>query len=328
MASIAAPTATLIVSYAVAPYRPRCSLASLHLFSASLGWLSLAQIISTSTWQSERLLLGRFIPVARLGLFTTASDLSMIPFQAVFGPLLRPLLAAFHAVRHDEARLARSYRMATRAVMTLGMPILVGESLLAEPIVRVILGERWLGIVPLLRWLAPSLIPGLFVLPAVSLVTAFGETRDLAVRNAIEIAAKLPMLWLAYSAFGLGGVALSRLCSEAVAAYFCMRVVRRMVGLSMRRQLSDAWPCFVATAVMALAVLWLRASAAPGRVPVADLGMSVAGGAAVYFGVIAGLWHLNGRPDGVEAVAAGLLTALRDRMVARMGRTVVDARPR
>ncbi len=328
VASIAAPTATLIVSYALAPYRPRCSLASVHLFSASLGWLSLAQIISTATWQSERLLLGRFIPVARLGLFTTASDLSLIPFQAVFGPLLRPLLAAFHAVRHDEVRLARSYRMATRAVMALGLPILVGESLLAEPIVRVILGERWLGIAPLLRWLAPSLIPGLFVLPAVSLVTAFGETRDLAARNAIEIAAKLPMLWLAYSAFGLGGVALSRVASEAVAAYFCMRVVRRMVGLPMRRQLSDAWPCLVATAVMALAVLCLRASAALEHAPIADLGVSVAGGAMVYFGVLSGLWHLTGRPDGVEAVAAGLLTALRDRAGQGMGRPVGTPRTR
>ncbi len=326
VAAIASPTVTLVASYALAPYRPRYSLASMRVFSTTLGWLSLAQVIGTMTWQCERLLLGLFIPVARLGLFTTASDLSLIPFLALFGPILRPLLAAFHSVRNDEARLARSYRMATRAVMTVGMPILVGESLLAEPIVRVILGEKWLGIAPLLRWLAPSLIPALFVLPSAPLITAFGETRDLVTRNALELTVKLPMLWFAYSAFGIAGVALSRMASETVTAFFCMRLVQRMVGLSMRQQLSDAWPCLAATAIMVPAVLLLRAAMVP-RLATLDLAVSVTVGAVAYFATLYLTWHMKGRPGGIEAMGVGLLAGLRCQIGERMGRTLQYLRP-
>ncbi len=329
VAAVASPTVTLIVSYVLAPYRPRCSLVYLPLFSHFLGWLSLAQVIGTMNWQSERLLLGRVIPVARLGLFTTASDLSLIPVQAVFGPILRPLLAAFHSVRDDNVRIERSYRMAVRAVMTIGMPILVGESLLAEPIVRVIMGERWIGIAPLLHWLAPSLIPALFVLPSISLVTAFGETRDLVIRNGLEVLTKLPMLWFGYMTFGLAGVALARLASEAVAAVFCLRVVRRMIGLPIRRQLSDAWPCLVATAAMAAAVLLLRGSMEPGHASadaMVDIAASTTVGATVYGTVLYLLWRLNGRPGGVEAMAAGAVGSLRVRIEGRLGRALQDVR--
>ncbi len=316
-AAVTAPLVTLVASYALAPYRPRLGLVHWPLFSSFLGWLSLAQVISTMNWQSERLILARVVPVGTLGLFTTSSDLSQIPVQAVLSPIMRPLLVAFHHVRDDRARLASSYGLAVRAIMTVGLPILVGESLVAEPLVRLVLGEAWLGVVPLLRWLAPSMIPALFVLPAISLVTALGDTRDLVVRNGFEILIKLPMLWFGYRAFGLAGVALARFASEGVAAVVCMRVVRRMVGRSMGRQVWDTWPCLAASAVMVPVVLGLRATMADGfRVtgPLGELVSCTAVGAAAYGATLYGLWRLGGRPAGLEAMAIGLLAELRGRM--------------
>lgn len=317
VAAVTGPVATLVLSYLMAPYRPRYSLAHVPLFSNFLGWFTLAQMIMTLNWQSERLMLGRLIPTAQLGLFTTASDLSLVPIQALLSPIMTPLLAAFQAVKADRTRVARSYRFATRAVLTLGVPIVIGESLLAEPLVRIVLGDRWAGVAPLLRMLAPSILPALFVLPSISLVTAFGEARDLVWRNLCEVLTKLPLLLLGYLAFGISAVALARIGSETVAAVVCMRVVRRMVGVSIRDQIADAGPCCMAAGAMAAAIAMLRSglAAAPFWLdPWRDVALSVSVGAAVYAATLYVLWTINGRPAGVEATIVGIVTAFLARL--------------
>src|SRR4051794_18231652 len=145
------------ISYMVAPYRPRLSLAEFAIFWRFVSWSSASQVIGALNWQFERLLLGKLQSPAKLGLFTTASDVANIPFLALFTPITRPLLAAFSHQSGDCVRQARSYQKASMVIVMVGLPLVIGESLAAEPVVRLVLGEKWLGTVPLLQWLALSL---------------------------------------------------------------------------------------------------------------------------------------------------------------------------
>ncbi len=315
------PLTIVTSSYCFAPYRPRFSLAELSSFSGFVGWASAAQVISAVNWQSERLLLGKLQPKASLGLFTTASDISLIPVMAFFGPMIRPLLAAFSLVRNDRARLARSYQHVSAAIMTVGLPILVGECLVAEPVIRLVLGPAWLGAGPLLQWLSLSVIPALFALAAIPLVMSVGETRIFLERNAIEFCVKFPILIVGGIAYGFMGVVAARAVSETVAALFCMRAVRRLVGLSVAAQLLGSWRCFVATMVMVPVVI------AALRWPATGQGATLGGlqgalnlavvaglGAASYGTALLALWLVSGRPEGVEAMLVNVITGLRARV--------------
>ena len=154
--TVVAPVLSTLISYILAPYRPRLSLAELPALSGFLGWITAAQIVGAINWQADRLLLGKITTRSSLGLFTTANDTSNVPLAALLTPILRPLLSAFTALRHDPFRLARSDQSSARALITFALPILVGESLIAESFVRLILGQKWLGSVVFLRWLALS----------------------------------------------------------------------------------------------------------------------------------------------------------------------------
>jgi PST family polysaccharide transporter len=315
--TLIAPLVAVVTTYWFAPYRPRFSLAELPTFGGFVGWMSAAQVLGALNWQAERLLLGKLQGTSGLGLFTTASDISMMPFLGLFGPLTQPLLAAFSLVRHDAARLRGSYQRVSGAVMALGLPLLVGESLIAEPAVRVVLGEAWLGAVPLLQWLALSLIPGLFALAAIPLVMSLGDTRIFLKRNALDFCVKMPILIVGAIWFGFAGVAVSRGVAEAAAALYCMHAVRRLTGLTIQAQILASWRSFVATLVMAPAViLTVRGlDAAPGDAlgglqGALDL-MAMAGvGVATYGAAMWLLWLLSGRPRGVEAMAVGLMGAM------------------
>jgi PST family polysaccharide transporter len=311
------PLVFVVGSYCLAPYRPRFSLAQLPEFSGFVGWMSAAQIIGALNWQSERLLLGKLQPKAELGLFTTASDISMVPIMALFGPITQPLLAAFSMVRHDTARLARSYQTVSNAIMALGLPLLVGENLLAGPAIRMLLGEHWLGAVPLLQWLSLSLVPALFALAANPLVMALGETRIFFKRNTLELCVKLPILIGGGIAFGFAGIVVARMVAEVIAALYCVHAVRRLIGISVREQLLGPWRSFVAVLVMAPVVIVCVGVLDPGEGTAIgslqscfNLIAMIGAGAATYGAAILSLWLLTGRPQGVEAMAVDAVAAI------------------
>ena len=86
------PLAMVAESFRLAPYRPRLTLSRVSAFWDFVGWMSLSQVISAFNWQLDRLLLGKLRPLTEVGLFSTSTDLASIPFAAIFGPVMRPLL--------------------------------------------------------------------------------------------------------------------------------------------------------------------------------------------------------------------------------------------
>ena len=307
---VAYPLAMAIGSYVLAPYRPRLSLAESHLFSGFIGWTTAAQIVSALNWQFERLLLGKLQATSQLGLFATASDLANIPVLALFSPIMRPILAAFSQLRNEDGRLARSYQTASSAIVMVGVPLLVGESLLAEPIVLLILGEKWRGAIPLLRWLSVSLIPGLFALPAVPLVMFFGKTEIILKRNLVEFCIKTPILIIGVLNFGFAGVIFSRFLSEAISVVFWMNVVRRLVGLSIADQLLASWRAVLSTVIMiAPVLLCLRQIPVGGGTSEIALGLIITAsiGATVYGAALYTLWVFSGYPSGIESLLVNKL---------------------
>ena len=311
--TIAAPIASTITSYILAPYRPRLSLAQMPAFSGFLGWITAAQVVGALNWQADRLLLGKLTSKSELGLFTTANDTANIPIAALFGPLLRPLLSAFSLLREDPARLAASYQNSACAMVTIGLPILIGESLLADAAVRLMFGPNWAGSAPLLRWLAVSLIPTLFAIPLGPLVMAFGKTQIFLRRNLFEISIKLPLVVIGAIQYHFMGVVIARCISETATVCYCMIVVRSLIGLSIREQLIGPWRSVVSVGAMAGVILLVRpllTSAPVGFALALGTIATVALGAVVYFGVLWLLWRAAGEPGGLESMIMGKVSDL------------------
>lgn len=311
--TVMAPIASTATSYVLAPYRPRLTLSKLTAFSGFLGWITAAQVVSAFNWQADRLLLGKLTSKAALGLFTAANDTANIPVMSLFSPMLRPLLSAFSLLKEDPRRLAKSYQSSATAMITVGLPILVGESMLAYPAVRLMFGEKWMGSAPLLRWLAISLIPMLFAIPMAPLVMTFGRTQIFFKRNLFEIGVKLPLVVLGAIKYGFMGVVLARCISESATVFYSMIVVRSLIGVSVREQLTAPWRSITSSILMGAAIYIVlpRLTHSTAIVPLA-LGTSLAVlvGAITYCGSLWVIWTLAGSPSGLEAMVCGKLTDL------------------
>jgi PST family polysaccharide transporter len=310
LGTVAAPVVIALQSYILFPFRPKLTLKDWRIFSDFLGWISLSQIVLAINWQSDQLLLGKIMRPAQLGLFSTANNVTNIPMAALFSPILRPLLSAFTVARESPERLRSSYQSAAAAVVTIGLPLLVGQSFVAGPTVRLLLGSKWLGAIPFVHWLALSLLPMMFGILVTPLGMALNETKQLAWRNIFQMCIKLPLVIAGALMFGFAGVIGARLIAEAVTAVYCMLVVRRIIGASLTSQIMychrGILSVLAMAAVLAAVTPWLDWGDSV-WMQAAQLGVTATLGAASYAGCLLALWSFEGRPHGIEAIGLRML---------------------
>jgi O-antigen/teichoic acid export membrane protein len=318
--TVAAPVTMSVVSFFLAPYRPRFCLTQWPYFAGFLGWTSLAQIIRSVIWQSDTMLLGRIAGHLELGLFTTANNLSSVPLFAFLQPVFRPLLASLSGLKHDPARLRRAYQLTSIAAITVGLPTLVGESLLAKPLIQVLLGPRWLPAAPMMGYLALSIIPCLFALPLGPMVLALNQAHYFLRRNAFEFCVKLPILIIGGIEFGVFGIIAARVISEVAVGLYCATIARRLIGLGMLRQLMGPWRSYVSTLLMTAGVILLRTKLQADVFdirPISLLASLASAGAGIYIASLTLLWLGCGRPPGIEHVVYQNLAKLAHLRLAR-----------
>lgn len=316
--TVTTPAVTAAVSYLFAPYRPRLTLVHWPAFRGFLGWSSAAQVLSAFNWQCDRLLLGHFASPAGLGRYALAGDLSSLPDTALVVPVGRPLMAAFALIRDDVPRLRRAYLKASSTIVLLGLPLCLVLSLLADPVVRLLLGGKWLAAIPIVRWLALASVPMMIVAPFAGLAMAEGRTDILFRQKMIESGIKIPAVAVAAAFFGIPGVVAVRIATNVVLAAATMLLIRGISGVGVGAQFKGVARVFASGGAMAAAVAVVAPSLDPLPVSLAlaaALAGTVIGGAVVY--VVSGLlfWQLAGRPDCPEA-----------QIVARLRRQLARAR--
>ncbi|HYP62314.1 MAG TPA: lipopolysaccharide biosynthesis protein [Acidocella sp.] len=318
--TVGGPLVIALQSYVLFPFRPRLTLVEWRKFVDFLGWITLSQIVLAITWQSDQLLLGKVVRPAQLGLFSIANNVTNIPLAALFGPLLRPLLSAFTMLRDDRIRLQNSFQSAASAVVAIGLPILVGQSLVAGPMVRLLLGPKWLGAIPFVSLLDYSLIPVLFGMLLTPLSMAQGETRAMLWRNMVQMCVKLPLVIAGALLYGFMGVIAARIVSEIVTAFYCMVIIRHLCGLPVARQFFGCWRSVAAVLFMAGVLKMTNAYFGSEKQMIwvaVQLFTEIAIGAVAYAGCLLFLWLLAGKPQGLETLVLRLLAGLRQRLARR-----------
>ncbi|MBY5716911.1 lipopolysaccharide biosynthesis protein [Rhizobium leguminosarum] len=315
--AVAGPTAAAITSYIFAPMRPRFSLSEWKHFQDMISWNTVSQVLSSINWQLDRLLLPRFTGLSTFGAFSVADNIAAIPYQTFVGPLLRPLMAAFSTV-DDRRNLIAAYLKATNAITFVAAPILIALALLAEPAVRIIVGEKWASAAPILQWLCIGSLLGLPTNMMPPLAMVLNKTRYLALRMFAEFAVRVPVTILGIVYFQVAGALGARIVAVLVAYAASLVITRQLIGATFAAQLNAFLRPLVASVPMMVFLLWAEPMLV--AMPVGFhliVGLALCGGVSVaIFWIFALLvWQIAGKPDGIETIVVHRLMPRRNRVL-------------
>ena len=301
---IAGTAMSLILSYALRPYRPRLSLARFrHIFGFS-GWLSLTSIVTTLSMETDKLIVGRWLGVADAGRYYMTQRVGVLPTRELVSPLQRILFPSFSELIGDRPRLRRAVRESINVLASLSLPAGCGFALVADDFVPLVLGEQWTAIVPLLQVLVPYLGLRATLSMALPCVMALGRVRLLFWVSFGYALVHVPAFIAGTVLFGLEGAIWSIVLAGALYSYLNAWLLRRALGITSGEILLQLRRPLVASAMMVAAVLTAGALGPAGPDPAAgswiSLAIEVGAGAGVFSGAVFALWRLEGRPPGIE----------------------------
>ena len=253
---------------------------------------------------------GRVLGKADLGVYSIAKTLALTFPEKVTGLIMRVTPAYFSAVQNAHGELRRYLLRLTELLSLLALPAMVGIVLVADQLVPLVLGEKWLAVVVPLKLLAIfAAYDSVSQLPVRALI-ATGDVRFL-MRVGVVLAVLLPASFFVGSHWGLTGIAAGWLIIHPASQVAVLLRVRKQIGLSLREYAAALMPATQATALMTVSVLLaahlLSASASVLLVFACKVGVGavtyVLAVAALYPGKLADfrLWLASMRTAGAAA---------------------------
>lgn len=317
--ALATRVTRLMLGYAMHPYRPRLSLVAWHRIFGFSFWTWLITLVSLVRDRIDSVAIGRVLSTVQVGTYAIAAEIAALPSTELVEPMCRACFSAFAVARHTGAGAVSTYRRVLRAIALLTLPAGFGISLVADPVVRLLLGPKWLAAIPLLQVFGIGYLLNVFGLVSGTMMNAHGRLRSNFRINVAATVLRLILVPLLLLKFGLIGAAVGATIAIAGEQALYVASMFRSFGLRFRDLLADIWRPLVGVAVMAAVLVgsgmgWSGSAASPLRL-IGGLASSCTLGAAVYVAVVLILWLAAGRPAGAELDLLELASRLRGRIM-------------
>lgn len=309
--NIAGTAMSVVLSYAMCWHRPRFCLKRARKFvrfSVAIISTNIARFFANKI---DVLVVSSLADPARFGLYNVASETAKMFTGEITAPIGRALLPSYARISHDRQQLASAYLHMLTTMLILVAPLTLGLFATAPDFVAVVLGDKWMGAVPVLRWL-PFYALGQGLMQALTgyvFVVAGQEYLGARLRW-IQLLITGPTVTAAALLKGVEVVPLAATVSIAIYIPIVTRGVSRVIPVTLAQQIEAVWrPCLAAI----LMVVAVRACYIADIAPLWRLLWSVAVGATAYLTVLIALWMLAGKPQGPEHALASILVSRFDR---------------
>ena len=141
------------IMWVVVPWRPKL-LFSLERLSKlfSFGWkLLLSSILDTVYSQLQSIIIGKMFSPASLAFYDRGSHFPYIIINNVNNSIQSVMLPSLSAYQDDKPQVKKIMRRAIVTSSFLIIPMMAGLGAMAEPVVQILLGEKWLPCVPFVQ---------------------------------------------------------------------------------------------------------------------------------------------------------------------------------
>lgn len=123
-------------------------------FRAFAGVVTVTNIVNWWVTNLDKLVVAKLHSAAAVGLYGTAFNLVNTPMAALNSGLQSVLFSATSRLRGDVHATKRSFLLSLGVVLLASLPVGGVLAVLAEPIIRLLYGQAWVGAAPLFAWFA------------------------------------------------------------------------------------------------------------------------------------------------------------------------------
>lgn len=216
--------------------------------------LLLSGLIDTIYKNIYYLVIGRFYNAIQLGQYTRAEQFTTIFSSNLTSVIQRVSYPVLSSIQEDSERLRDAYRKIIKVTMLITFACMLGLAAVAEPLVQILIGAKWLFAVPYLQILCFAEMS--YPLHAINLnVLQVKGRSDLILKLEIlkKVIGLIPVvlgIFIGINYMLWGAVVLSLVC------YFLNSYYSgRLIDYSAKEQIKDIFPCFTVSVLVA-SLMW------------------------------------------------------------------------
>lgn len=241
-------------------WRPRL-LFSLERLSKlfSFGWkLLVSGLLDTGYREMQNLVIGKMFSASDLGFYNRGRMFPQVVVGNIDGSIQSIMLPALSQVQDDPRRIKEMMRRAITMSAFIIAPLMAGMIATAEPIVRIVLTDKWLPSVPFMQICCISFTFYPIHTANLSAIKAIGRS-DIFLK--LEIYKKLlgiAVLVVTIILFrSVIAIAWSAVLSGIISTFINAYPNKKLIGYTYTEQLKDLMPSFLISAVMGVCVYFL-----------------------------------------------------------------------
>ena len=315
-------TVGVLLSYWLHPMRARISLEKFGEIFAVSQWMLVNSIGSYLNNNLHKTLVGRWTNATIMGGYTLADEISAMPSTEILAPLNRVLFPAFVRAKNDLKEIKRNFLLAQSLQSLIAIPASLGLALVARETVIVLLGAKWLIVVPFVQILALTNIVQAISTSTGYVLLALDQNRSATMTTWVQLVLFATISLLILDHPQAMELAYSRLvavvASLGVALFMLMRVLPN-VGLY--EMVKNVTRPLLAAIVMGCAIHAVTLVAP--MAPAFKLVVMILVGVASYTITVLVAWMLLGRPQGAESyLVEKIANVLHKRRLAKPGSAV------
>ena len=199
------------------------------------------------------LVIGKLFSARDLGFFTRAKGFQDFPSRTLAGMVGRVTFPVFSTIQDDPARLKRGLKKALTTMVLVNFPIMIGLTMVARPLVLLLLTEKWIESIPYLQLLC--FLGLLFPLHVINLnlLQALGRS-DLFLRleiiKKVLIVINIIVTWR----WGISAMIYGMMVTSIISYYLNSYYTGILIGYSIWEQLRDMYSYLIMAVLMGMAV--------------------------------------------------------------------------
>lgn len=279
---------TVLTSHLVAsrPYRLVLDRAIMGQ-SLKFGWPLLVEgILLFAVFQGDKLIVGRELGMEALAIFAMGFTLTLTPTlvleKSAQNFFLPQLAGVDRGTQAGEAHFTHLAMVTFQCHMLFGTLIVIAVMALGEPVVDLLLGEKYAAVVPILTWLAIMQALRVFKGGPSTVALARGMTKNAMIANLVRVASLPLAWWVAVSTGNIFMIIAISLAGEFVGFIVALSLARWRVRLRLRPLV---WPVGISMGLLGVAAVHAWEQQNPGvRIigPLWTLGAAALLGAACF----------------------------------------------
>jgi O-antigen/teichoic acid export membrane protein len=244
------------------------------------GWkLLFAALLNSLLQQSRNLIVGKYYTASDLGYLSRGQSFPQLISVNIAHSISSVLFSASSRLQNDKIRLKELSRKTIRITSFIMFPLLFGLAAIAEPLVYVLLTDKWILCVPYIQIFCFSYLVVIIQISVQDTINALGRSDLFLYMDIIRKTVGFSILIAVYNQ-GVLIIALTTFITGPIALIMSVLISRKIYGYRLSEHLKDNIPLLFVASIMALSVYSVSFI---GFLPIITLFVQITLGIIIYF---------------------------------------------